>query len=135
MPTSPPVTWPDPGPPSSPFDARSTPSPSHHDSAVLGDTSKWISFGLASTSGDRHDPFTNWLAYATDVPDPIDLARRSIVTPTCGLGSTDQSTAEQAFRRAADVSQAIRRVADQRTGTAAERLASVPLPALDRRGP
>lgn len=99
------------------FDACSPPASLAEEVAVLTGLSRTISFGLASTVHDHHDPFTDWLAYATEVEDPVDLARRTIVTPTCGLGAADGATAEAAFRRAADASKAITKVA----GTGDER--------------
>lgn len=44
---------------------------------------------------------------AAQVEDPADLARRSVLTPSCGLGGSTVSETESAFQSAAEVSELV----------------------------
>jgi hypothetical protein len=44
---------------------------------------------------------------AAQVNDPADLARRSVLTPSCGLGGSTVSETEDAFRTATEVSELV----------------------------
>jgi methionine synthase II (cobalamin-independent) len=96
------------------YDATPDLVPAPSDVNVFGSTERLVSFGLVGLGA--HDQgagstFSRWLAAASHVADPQDLAKRSIVTPSCGLGTSTIADAEDAFRTAADVSALVATVA------------------------
>ncbi|MGH9012114.1 MAG: hypothetical protein ACRDYF_20050 [Acidimicrobiia bacterium] len=71
-------------------------------------------FGLVATGPTDSDPgdlFVRWLDAGLRLDDPQGLARRTIVTATCGLGLVDPPAALQSFRRSAQVGTLVREVA------------------------
>jgi len=64
---------------------------------------------------DPGSAFSSWLSSASLTGDPGDLARRTIVTPSCGLGAADPAHAEAAFQLAAVVGGLIAQVAEAPT--------------------
>ncbi len=55
--------------------------------------------------------FRRWFALASSAGDPREMARRAIVTATCGLGMLDASAARESFALAAAVGAKIRSLA------------------------
>jgi hypothetical protein len=100
------------------FDATADVVLDERDLAVLGDARRALSFGLVGVSGPTEpatDTFSRWLALAAQVDDPTDLARRSLLTPSCGLGGSTVAEAEDAFRTAAEVSELVASVSLDRS--------------------
>lgn len=96
------------------YDATPDCVPGPSDLHVFGDTERLVSFGLVGVSAPSPGPgvaFSRWLAAASSVADPRELARRTIVTPSCGLGGSSTAEAEQAFRTSAEVSVLVASVA------------------------
>lgn len=90
------------------FDATADLVPDDDDDlAVLNDARRLLSFGLFAVSG-RAEParaaFSRWLTMVAPVDDPADLARRSLLTASCGLGGSSVAETEAAFEVAAEVS-------------------------------
>jgi hypothetical protein len=95
------------GGPAVSFDATADLIPDGADQVVLNDSRRLLSFGLFGVSGPAEPAaaaFSRWLAMAAQVEDPAALARRSVLTPSCGLGASTIAEAEDAFRAAAEVS-------------------------------
>jgi methionine synthase II (cobalamin-independent) len=96
------------------YDATPDLVPGSSDLHVLGDAERLVSFGLVGVSAPSPGTgaaFSHWLAAASSVADPRELARRTIVTPSCGLGGSSMAEAEQAFRTSAEVSALVASVA------------------------
>ena len=92
------------------FDATTDLVPDDDDLNVLNDPRRLVSFGLFGVSGPAEparSAFSRWLATAAHVDDPGSLACRSVLTPSCGLGSSTVNEAEDAFRVAAEVSELV----------------------------
>jgi methionine synthase II (cobalamin-independent) len=88
------------------YDATPVLVPGPPDLDVLGDAERLVSFGLVGVSGPGQGTgpaFSRWLAAASSVADPRELARRTIVTPSCGLGRSTMAEAEHAFRASAEL--------------------------------
>ena len=94
------------------FDAT-TEAASDGGSEVLGDAGRLISFGLIAPSSSERpaSAFSRWLAAASRTGDPSDVARRTIVTTSCGLGEYTLAEAEAAFRSANQVADLVQQVA------------------------
>ena len=54
--------------------------------------------------------FSRWLEAALVLGDPIEIARRSFITATCGLGLLDETAADASFRLGRRVSELIGRI-------------------------
>jgi methionine synthase II (cobalamin-independent) len=84
------------------------------DQSVLGDQAKIVSLGLISSAVAQERAgvtFSRWLARASQVSDPVDLAQRTIITSACGLGACTPGEAEAAFRSASAVTELVRKIA------------------------
>jgi hypothetical protein len=73
----------------------------------------YVAFGLVPTwnnlqAGDANALFQRWLAAAREVGDPGELAQRSLVTASCGLGLLDEAAARQSFVLAREVGELLR---------------------------
>jgi hypothetical protein len=102
------------------YDATPDFVPGPPDLDVLGDAERLVSFGLVGVSGPSQGTgpaFSRWLAAASSVADPRELARRTIVTPSCGLGRSTMAEAEHAFRASAEVCALVASVARGDTQT------------------
>lgn len=100
------------------FDATG-PADSPTGPRTLVDPEQLVSFGLVRTTGPLPSPgtaFSRWLVDASATGDPCQLARRTIVTATCGLGTVEASFARANFEVAT------------RTGALIEQLARSALP-------
>jgi methionine synthase II (cobalamin-independent) len=96
------------------YDATPDVVPGPSDLQVFGDAERLLSFGLVGVSAPSPGAgpaFSRWLAAASSVADPRELAKRTIVTPSCGLGGSSMAEAEQAFRTSAAVSALVASVA------------------------
>jgi hypothetical protein len=96
------------------YDATPDLVPGPSDIDVLGDPERLVSFGLIGVNAPSQGTgpaFSRWLAAASSVADPRELARRTIVTPSCGLGRSTMAEAEHAFRVSAEVSALVASVA------------------------
>lgn len=96
------------------YDATPDLLPGPTDLEVLCDPERLVSFGLVGVSAPIQETgpaFSRWLAAASFVADPQELARRTIVTPSCGLGGSSMAEAEHAFRASAEVSALVGSVA------------------------
>jgi methionine synthase II (cobalamin-independent) len=96
------------------YDATPDLVPGSSDLHVFGDAERLVSFGLVGVSAPSPGTgvaFSHWLAAASSVADPREFARRTIVTPSCGLGGSSMAEAEQAFRTSAAVSALVASVA------------------------
>lgn len=76
----------------------------------------WAAYGLIPTSDDLSDLrpgsiFSRWLVAASLAGDPQALARRALVTATCGLGLVPPASVAASFRLAAGVGNMIRPLA------------------------
>jgi hypothetical protein len=82
---------------------------------IVGDGGRLLSFGLIAPSSPSERPglaFSRWLAAAScRAADPADVARRTIVTTSCGLGEYTLAEAEAAFRSANQVAGLVEQVA------------------------
>ena len=81
---------------------RRTSSRAHSDLQVFGDAGRLLSFGLVGVSAPSPGTgpaFSRWLAAASSVADPRELASRTILTPSCGLGGSSVAEAERRFAR------------------------------------
>ena len=98
------------GSPAVSFDATTDLMPDNADRGVLNDPCRLLSFGLLGVSGPAEralTAFSRWLSMAAQANDPADLARRGLLTPSCGLGGSTVSETEEAFRTAAEVSELV----------------------------
>ena len=80
-------------------------------------------FGLVPTGDtppDVVDVFGRWLAAASLADDPATVARRTVVTPTCGLGLTRPGDTEAAFLLASAAGRMIGEMAGRPLARAAE---------------
>jgi methionine synthase II (cobalamin-independent) len=94
------------------FDAT-TDAASDGGSEILRDSERLISFGLIAPSSSERpgSAFSRWLAAASRTGDPSDVARRTIVTTSCGLGEYTLAEAENAFRSATQVAELVEQLA------------------------
>jgi hypothetical protein len=86
----------------------------------------YVAFGLIPTAR-RLDGlageviFSRWLEAALALGDPVEIAQRSFVTATCGVGLLDDAGAKASFRLARRVSALIGRIAREgRVATASQ---------------
>lgn len=79
--------------------------------SALNDPTRWLSLGLATSSGSPCDAFAHWLSSTSLVDDQVNFAKRTIITPTCGLGGVSPDAAEKTFRHAAQGAAAVARIA------------------------
>jgi hypothetical protein len=96
------------------YDATPDVVPGPSDLQVFGDSERLLSFGLVGVSAPSPGAgpaFSRWLAAASSVADPRELARRTILTPSCGLGGSSVAEAEDAFRTSSEVSALVASVA------------------------
>lgn len=75
-----------------------------------------VAYGLVPTlerldGGDRRMLCTRWLSAASTAGDVRDLARRAMVTATCGLGLLNVTSVTPSFQLAREIGQYIRRLA------------------------
>lgn len=79
------------------------------------DSRRIVAFGLVPTQGQADytavELFAGWLGAAACAGDLPALARRSMVTASCGLGLVDTAAAQASFSLAAGVAGLVRRVA------------------------
>ena len=100
------------------FDATVDLMTDRADQMMLSDPHRIISFGLVGVTGPTESAasaFSRWLALAAQVEDPAALARRTVLTPSCGLGGSTVADATGAFRVAAEVSDLVAAIALGRT--------------------
>jgi hypothetical protein len=76
----------------------------------------WVAYGMIPTSSGLKSLqpasiFSRWLAGASIAGDPQALARRAILTATCGLGLLDPSSVGESFQAAHELGALIRRLA------------------------
>jgi hypothetical protein len=76
----------------------------------------WVAYGMIPTSTAVHSLqsasiFGRWLACAAMTGDPRSIARRAIVTATCGLGLLDASCVPRSFQLAREVGRLIEQLA------------------------
>lgn len=76
----------------------------------------WVAYGMIPTSTALHSMqaaaiFGRWLASAAMTGDPRSLARRAIVTSTCGLGLLDAASVPRSFQLAREVGKLIEQLA------------------------
>lgn len=96
------------------FDATRLEALTPDDRAVLDRPRQIVSFGCVPTEPplrEANQAFSNWISVASQTGDPSGLARRTLVTSTCGLGRADLAFAEASFGEAAKLGALIRRLA------------------------
>ena len=77
-----------------------------------------IAYGIVPTrpglnAVDSASIFIRWLQAASKAGDPQELARRAMITATCGLGLLDRAAVEESFGVAHSISKLIRGLAGQ----------------------
>ena len=100
-----------------PFGAVTADTISDPGSSVMGDAERLISFVLIAPSSPAERPgpaCSRWLAIVARTPDASDVARRTLLNTSYGLGEYTLAEAEAAFRSAADVSVLVEQVAGGR---------------------
>jgi hypothetical protein len=96
------------------FDATSHLVPDGTDAEAIEDIHRLIAFGLVGVTAPFARPdlaFSRWLMAAAQTTDAPSLARRTMITTSCGLGSSTLGEAEDAFRAAADAASLVAAVA------------------------
>lgn len=104
------------------FDATTESANAAVDPWTYGHPSRLISFGLIPTTmplPTSGEAFSRWLAQASSTGDPCGLARRTIVTATCGLGSVDVGFARACFEMCTETGELISLVAHARLPSSA----------------
>jgi methionine synthase II (cobalamin-independent) len=98
------------------FDATSQLEPNAPDKWAIDDVRRLMAFGLIGVTAPFGRPdlaFSRWLMAAAQTTDAPSLARRTMITTSCGLGSSTRSEAEAAFQAAAEVSALVGAVAQE----------------------
>jgi hypothetical protein len=89
---------------------------------TFSDRTHLLSFGLVPTTTPLPTSgaaFSRWLVRASETGNPRELARRTIVTATCGLGAVDIAFARSCFEVATGTGALIGRVAHARLPSSA----------------
>lgn len=81
----------------------------------------WVAYGIVPTSPrvstiDPASLFSRWLMAASVAGEPQDLAQRTLITATCGLGLLDAASVVESFQVARAIGKLIKRLAGVASG-------------------
>lgn len=81
----------------------------------------WVAYGMIPTSPrlgavDPASLFSRWLMAASMAGEPQELARRTLITATCGLGLLDATSVVESFQVARTMGKLIKRLAGVESG-------------------